>query len=157
MERVAAWAQLVSVVIVGVVAGMFVATQVGQLRVQDTVDARDFVLVKRGFEVAVGRIMPVLTIAAGVSMLLVAILGPPGATRGLALGALGLWIGVIVVTLVFNAPVNAEAVNWDPAAPPVDWEAQRDRWHLGQSVRTPMAVASFVCLGLASQWERLWS
>ena len=121
MERVAAWAQLVSLVIVGVVAGMFVATQVGQLRVQDTLDARDFVLVKHGFEVA------------------------------------GLWIGVIVVTLVLNAPVNAEAVNWDPAAPPVDWEAQRDRWHLGQSVRTPMAVASFVCLGLASQWDRLWS
>ena len=157
MDRVAAWAQLVSLVIVGVVAGTFVATQIGQVRVQNTLDARDFVLVKHSFEVAVGRIMPVLTIAAGLSIVPVAIFGPSWATRGLAIGALGLWIAVIVVTLVFNAPVNAEAVNWNPASPPVDWEAQRDRWHLGQSVRTPMAVASFVCLGLASQWDRLWS
>ena len=38
MERFAAWAQFVSVVIVGVVAGMFVATQIGQVRVQKTLD-----------------------------------------------------------------------------------------------------------------------
>ena len=74
----------------------------------------------------------------------------------LAGAALALWIGVIVVTLVLNAPVNAEAATWDPASPPLDWESQRDKWHLGQTVRTPLAVASFVCLVLASQWSRLW-
>ena len=69
MERLAAWAQLVSIVTVGVVAGIFMATQIGQVRVQNTLDARDFTLVKHGFEVAVGRMMPVLTIAAGVSII----------------------------------------------------------------------------------------
>ena len=157
MERAAAWAHLVSIVIVGLVAGTFLATQLGQVRFQNTLDARDFTLVKHGFEVAVGRIMPFLTIAAGLSIIPVVISGSSrGATRALAIAALALWIGVIVVTLVFNAPVNAAAATWDPASPPLDWEPQRDRWHLGQSVRTPLAAGSFLCLALASQWERLW-
>jgi uncharacterized membrane protein len=156
VERFDAWAQLVSLVIVGVVAGMFVATQIGQVRVQNTLDARDFVLVKHGFEVAVGRVMPVLTVTAGLSIILIVIFSRAPATRGIGIAALALWIGVIAVTLVFNAPVNAAAATWDPASPPLDWEAQRDRWHLGQTVRTPLAVASFVCLVLASQWDRLW-
>ena len=155
--RLTAWAQLVSLVIVGLVAGIFVATQIGQVRVQNTLDARDFTLVKHGFEVAVGRIMPVLTIASVVSIIPLPILGGSRATRGLAIAALVLWIGVIVVTLVFNAPVNADAATWDPATPPLDWERKRDQWHFGQTVRTPLAVMSFLCLVLATQWDRLWS
>jgi uncharacterized membrane protein len=151
-----AWAQLVSLVIVGVVTGIFVATQIGQVALQKGLDARDFTLVKHGFEAALGRIMPVITIASVVSIVPVAILGGSPANRGLAITALVLWIGVIVVTLVFNAPVNADAALWDPASPPLDWEHKRDQWHLGQTVRTPFAIASFVCLALAVQWDRLW-
>src|SRR5918998_5584996 len=157
MERLSAWAQVASLVIVGVVAGIFVATQIGQVRVQKTLDARDFTLVKHGFEVAMGRIMPVLTIAAAVSIIPVVALGGSRSTQGFAVAALVLWVGVIVVTLVFNAPVNAEAARWDPASPPGDWEEKRARWHLGQTVRTPLAVVSFLCLVLAVQWDRLWS
>jgi uncharacterized membrane protein len=157
VEQLAAWAELISLMVVGVVAGTFVATQIGQVRVQRTLDARDFTLVKHAFEVAVGRVMPVLTIGAAVSIIPVAILGGSPATRGFAIAGLVLWIGVIVVTLVFNAPVNAEAARWDPAAPPPDWEDKRYRWHLGQTVRTPLAVVSFLCLVLAAQWDQLWS
>ena len=156
MDRWPAWAQLVSLVVVGLVAGIFVASQIGQVRVQNTLDAREFTLVKHCFEVAVGRIMPVLTIASLASIIPVAILGGSRATRGLAIAALVLWIGVIVVTLVFNAPVNVDAASWDPATPPLDWQAKRDRWHFGQTLRTPLAVMSFVCLALATQWDRLW-
>lgn len=156
MGRLAVWAQFVSLVVVGLVAGIFVATQIGQLRVQNTLDARGFVLVKREFEVAVGRVMPVLTVAAGVSIIPVVILAGSRWVRGIAIVALVLWIGVVAVTLVFNAPVNAAAATWDPASPPLDWEAQRNRWHLGQTLRTPLAVLSFVAVVLASLWERLW-
>jgi uncharacterized membrane protein len=155
VERLAAWAQLISLAIVGVVAGIFVATQVGQVRVQKTLNARDFTLVKHAFEVAMGRIMPVLTIAAGLSIIPVAIAADSQATRALAVAALALWVGVIVVTLVFNAPINAEAAKWDPASPPRDWADKRRRWHLGQTIRTPLAVGSFLCVALATQWDRL--
>ena len=158
MERLAAWAQLVSIVTVGVVAGIFMATEIGQVRVRNTLDARDFTLVKHGFEVAVGRMMPVLTIAAGVSIIPVAILSRSRATRGFAIAALALWVEVIVVTLVFDSPVNAESS--PPGTRPhlrSTGRTSRDQWHLGQTLCTPLAVASVLCLGLAIQWNGLWS
>ena len=158
MDRFFALSQLTSTVLAGVVAGIFVGTQLGQVRVQRTLPARDFTLVKHSFEVALGRIMPALVIAAGLS--LVVALALSIAVRDLVVlllmtGALALWIAVMIVTLVFNAPVNARAARWDPASPPADWEALRARWHLGQTIRTPLAVGSFVCVALGAQWPQL--
>jgi uncharacterized membrane protein len=158
MDRLTAAAQLFSLILVGVVAGAFVATQLGQLRVQNTLGARDFTLVKHGFEVAVGGVMPALVIGSAVSLAVVVGLSAVG--RGgpvLIVSALGLvlWIAVIVVTLRYNAPINALAAEWDPAAPPEGWEALRDTWHFGQTVRTPLAVGSFACLALGTVWPRL--
>ena len=82
MERAIPAAMFVSLVVVGLVAGIFLATQLGQLRVQNTLDARDFTLVKHGFEVAVGKVMPVLVIAAGVSIALLVFLLPTGELGG---------------------------------------------------------------------------
>ena len=158
MDRLAALAQLLSLIVVGVVAGSFVATQIGQVRVQNTLGARDFTLVKHGFEVALGGIMPVLvigsavTIAAVVVLTAVTIRGPVLVLSALALL---LWIGVIGVTLCYNLPVNRLAATWDPASPPSDWESLRDKWHRGQTLRTPLAVASFVALALGALWPRL--
>jgi len=151
-------AQLVSVVFVGVVAGSFVGTQLGQVRVQNELGARDFTLVKHRFEVAVGGVMPVLVIGSGVSIAVVVGLAAAnrrGPVLVLSVLALLLWIATIVVTLRYNAPVNHLARAWDPASPPDGWEALRDRWHLGQTLRTPLAVGSFVCLAVGALWPRL--
>lgn len=160
MSVLSAIAQLVSLVLVGLVAGIFVATQLGQVRVQRSLGARDFTLVKHAFEVAVGGIMPVLVIAAGVSLVPVLALsiaaGDP-ATIVLSAVALACWVGAVVVTLVVNVPVNRLARRWDPGSPPADWMQLRDRWHRGQAVRTPLAVASFLCLALAAFWPELAS
>ena len=66
MELALPVAMFVSLVLVGLVAGILLATQLGQVRVQNTLDARDFTLVKHGFEVALGKVMPVLVIVAAV-------------------------------------------------------------------------------------------
>ena len=141
-----------NLILVGLVAGILLGTQLGQVRVQKRLEARDFTLVKREFELALGRVMPILVIAAGVStMPVVALLAWAGPVRfAAALTALVLWIGVIVVTLRFNAPVNARAVGWDPESPPPDWETLRDRWHRGQTIRTPLAVAAFAAVAIAA-------
>ena len=154
MERAIPYAMFASLILVGLVAGILLATQLGQLRVQNTLDARDFTLVKHGFEVALGKVMPVLVIAAGVSIVpLVLLLRPWGSARfiGVVL-ALLLWAGVIIATLVYNAPVNALAVDWNPDAPPANWEQLRDQWHRGQSIRTPLALAAFVAVSFAAVW-----
>jgi hypothetical protein len=141
----------VSLMLVGLVAGILLATQLGQVRVQKRLGARDFTLVKHSFELALGRVMPVLVIAAGVSIIPLLLLASRGPVPFIAalLAAL-LWAGVIVVTLILNAPVNALARHWDPETPPENWEELRDRWHLGQTIRTPLAVAAFAGIALAS-------
>ena len=95
-----------------------------QVRFQNTLDARDFTLVKHGFEVAVGGSCRSSRSRRGCRSSRSS--SRPGAPHGLAIAALALWIGVIAVTLVFNAPVNAAAATWDPASPPLDWEPQRE-------------------------------
>jgi uncharacterized membrane protein len=158
VDRFFALSQLASTVLVGVVAGIFVATQLGQVRVQRTLAARDFTLVKHSFEIALGRIMPALVIAAGISLVVAFTLSIPAGDLVVVVltgAALALWIAVVIVTLVFNAPVNAQAAGWHPDSPPTDWEAQRTRWDLGQTIRTPLAVASFVCVALGAQWPRV--
>ena len=153
MERVIPAAMFVSLVVVGLVAGIFLATQLGQLRVQNTLDARDFTLVKHSFEVAVGKVMPVLVIAAGVSIALLVFLLRSSGPRVIAVVlALILWAGVIIATLVYNAPVNALAVEWNPEAPPANWEELRDQWHRGQTIRTPLAIAAFAAIAFAAVW-----
>jgi uncharacterized membrane protein len=154
MERAIPAAMFVSLVVVGLVAGIFLATQLGQLRVQNTLDARDFTLVKHGFEVAVGKVMPVLVIAAGLSIApLVFLLRSSGPARFIAVVlALTLWACVIIATLVYNAPVNALAVEWNPEAPPANWEELRDQWHRGQTIRTPLAIAAFAAIAFAAVW-----
>jgi uncharacterized membrane protein len=153
MERAIPAAMFVSLVVVGLVAGIFLATQLGQLRVQNTLDARDFTLVKHGFEVAVGKVMPVLVIAAGVSIALLVFLLRSSGPRFIAVVlALILWAGVIIATLVYNAPVNALAVEWNPEAPAANWEELRDQWHRGQTIRTPLAIAAFAAIAFAAVW-----
>jgi uncharacterized membrane protein len=153
MERTIPVVMFVSLVVVGLVAGIFLATQLGQLRVQNTLDARDFTLVKHSFEVAVGKVMPVLVIAAGMSIAPLIFLLRSSGPRFLAVVlALILWAGVIIATLVFNAPVNALAVEWNPEAPPANWEALRDQWHRGQTIRTSLAIAAFAAIAFAAVW-----
>ena len=151
MESVIPLSMFASLMFVGLVAGILLATELGQVRVQKRLGARDFTLVKHDFEMALGRVMPVLVIAAGVSIIpLLLLLAPRGRVPFIAaLVALLLWVGVILVTLVVNAPINALARHWDPETPPEDWEELRRRWHLGQAIRTPLAVAAFAGVTLA--------
>jgi len=73
-----------------------------------------------------------------------------GSAYRLALaGFLVLLLGAFVVTMAGNLPLNMAILKWDPAAPPADWAAARDRWHNFSIVRTAASVASFVCFLLA--------
>jgi uncharacterized membrane protein len=151
MDAVIPLSMFASLMLVGLVAGVLLATQLGQVRVQNQLGARDFTLVKHSFEIALGRVMPILVVAAGVSIVpLLLLLAPGGSIPFIAaLVALLLWAGVIIVTLIFNRPVNALARHWDPETPPKEWEELRGRWHLGQTIRTPLAVAAFAGVTLA--------
>lgn len=81
-EWVTPAALFISLMLVGLVAGIFLATQLGQVQVQNRLGARDFTLVKQSFEVALGVVMPPLVIGAGLSILpLIFLLYPAGPLR----------------------------------------------------------------------------
>src|SRR5688572_6975838 len=60
---------LVSLLLTGLVAGSFFNVQLGQVPVQNTLGARDFVMVKQSFEVPLGLIMPPLVMITVLSLL----------------------------------------------------------------------------------------
>ena len=71
-------------------------------------------------------------------------------TLWLTLTALILLGSVLVTTIVFNLPINAEQSNWAVQAPPADWASVRDRWQIAHAVRTSAAVLAFGCLSTAA-------
>jgi uncharacterized membrane protein len=144
-----------AIVITGVIAGVFVAVQIAQVRVQRGLGARDFVLVKRAFELEYGPRMRVLVAASLIAPIPVYVTGAAGSDASITLVVIGhvAAVAVLIVTAVFNLPVNREAVTWDPAHPPADWEAKRDRWHRGHAIRLPLGLAAFACLAAAAILE----
>ena len=78
-----------------------------------------------------------------------------GLVRFIPVGlALLLWAGAIVVTLVYNAPVNELAVQWDPEAPPANWEQFRDQWHRGGGLVTVAGAYGMGKTRLAAELAR---
>jgi uncharacterized membrane protein len=141
-----------SLLMTGVVAGLFVGTQLGQLKVQEGLDVGQFAFFKQRFELAVGGVMPAVMILTTLSPapLLVLLRRGPTASLVLVAVAMALWIAATVVTVVLNVPVNSLAAKWDPTHPPANWEQLRDSWHLGQTLRTALTVPAFASLLLAA-------
>lgn len=146
----------VCVVLTGVVSGIFVSTQLGQVRVQARLDAAQFVYVKQIFEAQLGSVMPKLMIITTLSPLPLLWLLRGEETRifVLALMAFLLFVAATVVTVVLNVPVNKATAGWDAKNPPADWAEQRKRWHLGQTIRTVLCVPGFACLCAAAILSR---
>lgn len=65
------------------------------------------------------------------------------ARRGPAIAALVLLVGVFVLTLVVNLPINSDQADWVVANPPADWADVRDRWQLAHLGRTVAAMVAF--------------
>jgi uncharacterized membrane protein len=51
----------------------------------------------------------------------------------------------IIVTLVFEVPINKQIAVWTPSSVPPDWSSKRDRWVRFHWLRTVAGIAAFVC------------
>lgn len=72
------------------------------------------------------------------------------AARGAGLLSLFLLAGV---TLLGTVPINAAVLEWDPDAPPSDWQAQIRRWERLDAVRCWSAVAAFALFVVATSGQ----
>ncbi|MET7451667.1 anthrone oxygenase family protein [Streptomyces sp. NPDC005574] len=73
-----------------------------------------------------------------------------GSAFWLTAAALVLLLSVLVTTLVFNLPINADQSAWNVQTPPADWASVRDRWQTAHAVRTVAAVLAFAFLSAAA-------
>ncbi|MFC8076399.1 anthrone oxygenase family protein [Streptomyces sp. NPDC057307] len=73
-----------------------------------------------------------------------------GRTFWLTSTAFALLLTVLVTTLAFNLPINADQLDWTAQAPPADWTRVRDRWQIAHAVRTASAVLAFGLLTVAA-------
>ena len=65
---------------------------------------------------------------------------------GLTLAGFLANLTALVLTAIFELPINARVLTWSPADPPQGWEAARDRWETVHTARTAISVAGLACL-----------
>lgn len=58
-------------------------------------------------------------------------------------------VGVFIVTVGINAPINNQIVKWPVQSPPDNWMELRDRWNSLNWVRTPASGLSFLLFTLS--------
>jgi uncharacterized membrane protein len=109
-------------------------------------------LVEKGLLRTFGRVMPVLmTSSMGLAIANASVAGGNGGPDGWRWAAAGSLIAALVSTIIVNVPINAATGRWDPARPPADWKATRNRWEVFQGVRSWLLLAGFIliCVGFA--------
>ena len=110
---------------------------------QKAASASQFIYLKHHTELCYGPIMPWLMIAATLLHVPVLYFIRDGKTTAfyLTMGSFAIWFSIDLLTWLINFPVNKQAAKWNPSQPPVaNWSALRDRWHLGQILRTFLAA-----------------
>lgn len=83
------------------------------------------------------------TLAAAVALVIHDGSGPGMWLRGLALGALGLWI---VFRVVRTVPINSATLTWRPEAPPENWRDLVEKTEKAHVLAAWAAVFAFACL-----------
>ena len=58
-------------------------------------------------------------------------------------------VGVFIVTVGINAPINNQIVKWPVQSPPANWMELRDRWNSLNWIRTPASGVSFLLFALS--------
>ncbi|MGW4771912.1 anthrone oxygenase family protein [Nocardia sp. NPDC004278] len=144
-------ARLIGLLFGGIFAGFLTTVLVLELSMRDQVGSvyaqvRQIELI--GLDVlATVTLLPALLATA---ILVVATFRKKGAARWLPSFALVLFVGVLILTVVVNLPINADQRDWIVSMPPPDWVTVRDRWQVSHAVRTVAAVIAFCCLSVAA-------
>ena len=64
------------------------------------------------------------------------------------------YVGMLVVFVLLNQPVNVAVASWTPASLPSDWTSYRAQWEAGHAVAAMLSVVSLTALAWAYVRER---
>lgn len=140
-------ARTASVVFSGVFAGFMLSVLVLELTLRGY-SASTYAQVREIELVGLDQLATVTLLPALIATLGVVVLSrrKRGLTRSAV--ALLLLLGVFVVSLTVNVPINQDQLTWDIDAPPADWADDRDRWQLAHVFRTSAALLAFGLVSL---------
>lgn len=151
MKKTVGLTRFLSLVLAGLFAGFLVGVLVLELSMRrfDGVVYAQVRQVELAHldDLASATLIPALVATAIVAGLAIKV---RGRVFWLTLTALILFVSVLVTTLVFNLPINADQLKWNVTAPPADWASVRDRWQIAHAVRTGAALLAFGCLSAAA-------
>ena len=157
------WGQWLSTMLYVLVAGVMWGTWLALARTMTSYDATAFLTDGKHMIANLATVMAVLMVTAVVVGLVVTVLLFRLGWRvagWLALAGLALMVGVLVVTLAVEVPIDNQIKNWTVATLPSDWKDIRARWADFHTLRTFLslgAVAASVGAGLASHPQRATS
>ncbi len=137
-------AHFLNIMLYALVAGVMWGTWLSLGRTMTGYDAATFLADGKHMIANLATIMPVLMIATGVlSIVVVILLFRRGATAAawLALAGLLALVGVIVVTLAVEVPIDNQVKTWTTETLPADWKEIRARWASFHTLRTFLSLA----------------
>jgi uncharacterized membrane protein len=106
---------------------------------------REYVTVHKFLVTRFDPFMPLCLLLAIVSDAALVFFAPTGTVRALAVAGAVLYLGVMVISLTKNVPINKWLAALDPRALPDNWAEldPRERWGSWNSRRTAFAVLGF--------------
>jgi uncharacterized membrane protein len=141
--------ELISIVLLTLVSGMYWGPWLALTRSLVTFELREFLAIVRRLNENLAPLMTVLMPAALVSTLPVLFLsyGSRPTAFYLTLTALALFAVTLIVTVAIEVPVVEQIVSWTPGELPENWQQLRDRWgafHLARII--PSLAGLFLLL-----------
>ncbi len=143
--------RFVSIFGIGIVAGTMVTVLAAFIPIVGAVGDRDAVYIRQRMNVAIDRYQRLasgLATLAGIVSFAFSL-----TTAGYVLNAVGVAgaIGVGVVSLGFNVPINKKIDSWSIDAVPPEFRAMQERWnrlHVIRTVLSLVALAGFTASAL---------
>ncbi len=132
-----------AVLFAGIIGGLLFGTAIEQQQLS-ALDAQGWVTARHSIDAVFSKLLPwvwnitlILLFASAYLM--------HGMNRALfVVSGLLLLVG-IVVTLIFEVPINKQIAVWTPSTMPPYWTSLRDRWVRFHWLRTVAGIAAFVC------------
>ena len=92
------------------------------------------------------RLLMPASILSALAVLLLQLRRGPSEAFYFEMAGLILYIGVLVITLLVNVPIDNRIKRWTPATLPSNWKDLRDRWQLFHTLRTFASLAGLGCV-----------
>jgi uncharacterized membrane protein len=138
---------VVSILCTGLAAGVFLGHKMGISVARHNLTPQSFVQLGQSVHRYFSRVMPILTIGAVLASILWSVLLRSEwrtVPFWLVVGAAIEMVYGVALTRAVNVPINHQLMTWSAAAPPENLEELWEPWEKAHTVRTILALSSFL-------------